>query len=442
LIERIFILILVIILIYILYSVFYVKVKSEKEFAQQVYSYLKRRYSNTSIVDYGGMSSDPIILSRNAGPFKTLEIVVVTEKQGSHEDRDIIVKGEINRLKYEFTFTKDITLDLNPRKVHLPYKTETRTGISHLDNRFNLTTNDRKFTRDIFNQTDLSTLITKSYDLEEYKIHLSRKKESFVQIRMETMNTNSFLQAFNLLLSTIGLLTEKGYIRRGTSSHQIQDLNIPKIEDVPTYKDNKITRISRKDSIPTITKEKSMKSDLYSVEQKQQNSYSNIVLKEETAEEIPTKEKYSYLFSSLVYRTKDIVYKKDIVIIENFSTDLPDIRVEFLKNEKARLRATSDQSVRSGFELIIKNTSSNSKNDWNKLWNDISVTGPAAIVDSLKIRSGLAHKINKIGDILIEIRAEPDLGIIYNIIIPLNKESIELGYEIINDLMWIVKLNL
>ncbi|MHA1971807.1 MAG: hypothetical protein ACTSW1_02370 [Candidatus Hodarchaeales archaeon] len=441
-IESILIIISIPIIIYILYYLFYTKVKTENEFARQVYSYLLKRYRNTSIVDYGGLSSDPIIVSSDAGPFKTLQVVVVTEKQENKEDRDIIIKGEISRFKYELPNKRELNLNLRSLKYMGNYRTKYKLGISALDTRFNLTTNNLKFAKEVFSQSDLISMIIKNYDLKDFKIHLAARKSSTIEIRMETMNANSFLQAFNLLLASVGTLTQKGFIIRGNHTHQIEGLNIPEIKQIPIYNDKRNLHAFKNNVSSQAKKEASKSIGLERGLGERKDIFTGPLIEEKIQEAtIPTKEKYSDLFSSLTYRTKDIIYKNDRVIIETFSTDLPDITVKFLKDGKTKLEAISNQKNEADFELIIENTGTSSKKDWNKLWSDINITGPSEILDSLKIRSGLAHKINKIGNILIDIKARSGSNITYNIFIPRHKESIELAYEILNDIMWIVKLN-
>ncbi|MFX1547284.1 MAG: hypothetical protein ACFFCU_13865, partial [Promethearchaeota archaeon] len=74
----------------------YSSIKEEKNFALDVYRYLNRRYPKTVVVDYGGLASDPIIQSRDAGPFKLIEVKVVTKKVTDRSDRDLILRGEVN----------------------------------------------------------------------------------------------------------------------------------------------------------------------------------------------------------------------------------------------------------------------------------------------------------------------------------------------------------
>ena len=81
-----------IILYFVAYSYYSQNIKGEKDFAQDVFYYLVRRYPDTKVIDWGGLSSDPIIESRNAGPFRTLEIKVTTERRNGGVDRDLILR--------------------------------------------------------------------------------------------------------------------------------------------------------------------------------------------------------------------------------------------------------------------------------------------------------------------------------------------------------------
>ena len=213
--ELFFFGILILMGIYILYFLVYSSIKAEKDFALDVHRFLSRRYPKTSIVDYGGLASDPIILSREAGPFRIIEIKVVTEKEANKTDQDLILRGEIDPLKFKRGKSTIPSLSLHPQFRWGQSTNDIEIGIPSLDNRFIISSNDSLFPRHLLVQSDLGNLFQKSFDLEGYYIRWSPESESpIVQVRMETMSLNSFIQAFNILLGSVGVLSEKGYLTR------------------------------------------------------------------------------------------------------------------------------------------------------------------------------------------------------------------------------------
>ncbi|MFX0123419.1 MAG: hypothetical protein ACFFAE_07240, partial [Candidatus Hodarchaeota archaeon] len=205
--------------IYVIFFLIYSNIKAEKDFSLDVYRYLSRRYPKTVVVDYGGITSDPIILSRDAGPFKIIEIKVISEKAASRTDQDLILRGEVDPQKFQ-RGEKSANLSLSPQLRWKNHRFDIAIGVPRLDDRFIISSEDDLFPRYILTQTDLGNLIQKSFDLEEYFIRWM-ENSLVIQVRMETMSSNSFIQAFNILLGTVGALSEKGYLTRSVVKREV-----------------------------------------------------------------------------------------------------------------------------------------------------------------------------------------------------------------------------
>ncbi|MHA2203917.1 MAG: hypothetical protein ACW991_09525, partial [Candidatus Hodarchaeales archaeon] len=100
--------------IYVIFFLIYSNIKAEKDFSLDVYRYLSRRYPKTVVVDYGGIASDPIIHARDAGPFKLIEVKVVTEKEAQRTDQDLILRGEVDPQKFQ-KGEKSAQISLSPQ---------------------------------------------------------------------------------------------------------------------------------------------------------------------------------------------------------------------------------------------------------------------------------------------------------------------------------------
>ena len=164
-IELLFFGMLILMGIYIFYFLVYSSIKAEKDFSLDVHRFLSRRYPKTSIVDYGGLASDPIILSREAGPFRIIEIKVVTEKEANKTDQDLILRGEVDPLKFKRGSSSTPNLSLHPQFRWGQSTNDIEIGIPSLDNRFIISSNDSLFPRHLLVQSDLGNLFQKSFDL-------------------------------------------------------------------------------------------------------------------------------------------------------------------------------------------------------------------------------------------------------------------------------------
>ena len=121
--------------IYVVFFLIYSIIKAEKDFSLDVYRYLSRRYPKTVIVDYGGISSDPIIQSRDSGPFKLIEVKVISEKGSNRTDQDLILRGEVDPQKFQ-KGDKAVSLSLSPQLRWEKHRHDIVIGVPRLDDRF------------------------------------------------------------------------------------------------------------------------------------------------------------------------------------------------------------------------------------------------------------------------------------------------------------------
>ena len=440
--------------IYVIYFLIYSSIKEEKDFALDVYRYLSRRYPKTQIVDYGGISSDPIIQSRDAGPFKLIEIKVVTEKE---KDRDLILRGEVDPMKFQ-RGVKSPNISLHPQFRWEKYASDIEIGIPRLDDRFIISSDDSLFPRQILTRTDLGSLLQKSFDLEGYYIRWLNVKSPVIQVRMETMNSNSFVQAFNILLGTVGALSEKGYLVRNIAKSPEPEVHTLSLTPVVKQKEIQVPQVSTEYYKKPDLSEKKVKTELIDTVDTQEEIISKPKEPDlswepvpETSTEIvkPLVEKdqvkaaespYQSLFSSIRYQAKKIEFEPTHVRILTFSNATQEIVVTFPENKHALFTAFSDRFPLEVFELQIKFQENARPTDWGDPWKDITISGPPEMLEKLQIRTGLAHRISDTGKTMITAKGQPNKGIEYEITVPKTIRGINAGYSLLKDIAWFFEM--
>ncbi|MFX1246825.1 MAG: hypothetical protein ACFFBQ_05530, partial [Promethearchaeota archaeon] len=418
------------------------EIKEEKNFALDVYRYLNRRYPKTVVVDYGGLASDPIIQSRDAGPFKLIEVKVVTKKVTDRSDRDLILRGEVNPEK--FHGEKSVSLSLDPQFRWQKYNHDIVIGIPRLDDRFIISSDDSHFPRQLLTQSDLGNLLQKSFDLEGYHIRWLSAKSPIIQVEMETMNTNSFIQAFNIPLGTVGALSDKGYLTRSAGTGGKPIIHIP------SYTPTKVVEDYDKVKVSDIKEESNVLDTIEeSISPPQEPVISWEPLPETSAEvaksykfqEKPIESPYQSLFSSIHYQAKSIDFEPSRVRIVTYSRASEEIIVTFPENEKATFTTFSDLSPSEEFELQINFQNEARPIDWSNAWKDIDVFGPPDIVEKLIDRTGIAHRIADTGRTKVIVRNQPTKErIIFEITVPKTIRGINAGYSLLKDVIWFFEM--
>ena len=442
-----------IILYFVGYSYYSQNIKGEKDFAQDVFYYLVRRYPSTKVIDWGGLSSDPIIESRNAGPFRTLEIKVTTERRNGGVDRDLILRGMIDVQKYRIA-RKDVSnVLISPKISWNDPKTKVTLGSRALDQRLHVNAYNPIFVRDMIINTDLGELIGRNYDLEAYSLHWYKMGELAIQIRMESMNSNSFLSAFNMALASVGVLIQKGYLtRKGKQQEKLVPKRSPqqrkiygKNLEIPTYKPRELPKIR-------VDTERHQKKLDY--RQKQKSTFEESMIPEikvpassqeaQAGIALPKQERseenlFKPLFSSIRYQVKEITYEEDRVIISTFSTQVPQVIVTFPQPERAKITGTSIQKPKEIFEVNISNSHEPQAPSWENPWKNIESTGNESIFEQLKHRTAIANRINEVGNINVDITGS-DEGISYSVQVNKSKNAISTAYSLFIDLIWFFEM--
>ena len=431
--------------IYVVFFLIYSSIKAEKDFSMEVYRYLNRRYSKTVIVDYGGLSTDPIIHSRDAGPFKLIEVKVISEKELNRTDQDLILRGEVDPTKFQ-KGDKIASLSLSPQLRWKQYRGDIVTGVPKLDDRFIISSDDNIFPRYILTQTDLGNIIQKSFDLEEYFIRWVGDSP-IIQVRMETMSLNSFIQAFNILLGTIGALSEKGYLTRSVVKKQKIHIpsSTPAVQEekkplIYASKDSKRPTQPIKPKIEAVvdTQEEILKPEepiigwepLPSVSAKQ-----DILFEKE-----PIESPYQAFFASIQYQAKKIEYESDRVRILTFSRATGEIIVTFPEERHALFTTIVDRLPSEAFELQLEYQGQARHTDWSNAWKDVKIQGPPDIVDKLQIRTGIAHRITNTGETIVIVEGHPGKGIECKIRVPKTIRGINSGYSLLKDITWFIEM--
>jgi hypothetical protein len=437
--------IVAIILYFVVYSYYSQNIKGEKDFARDVFYYLVRRYPETQVTNWGGLSSDPIVESRNSGPFRTLEVRVTTENRNGVVDRDLILRGMVDVKKYQIARNDVSNVLISPKISWNDPKAKVILGLQALDKRLNVNAYNPVFVRDLIVRTDLGNLIEKNYDFEAFSLHYYKTGDLAIQIRMESMNSSSFLSAFNMALAAVGILIQKGYLTRLSKQQEtiITKGKSPKIEEesvirkIPTYKASELPKINVDTARHQETFERKQKLKSYSDEQiNGEIEMPGIISPNKDVTEVNL---FKPLFTSIRYQVKYINYGTDKVIIGTFSTQVPQIVVTFPNSDEAKIVGKSIQKSKKSFNIRINNAQVSQTPTWDKPWKNIELTGTASIIEQINFRTAIANRINEIGSIDIDITGSDD-GISYSILIRKSKTSITAGYSLFIDLVWFFEM--
>ncbi|MHA2243606.1 MAG: hypothetical protein ACXADY_01425 [Candidatus Hodarchaeales archaeon] len=413
---------------YIIFFVIYSSIKEEKDFSLDVHRYLSRRYSNTVVVDYGGLSSDPIVHSRNAGPFKLIEVKVVTEKNANKTDQDLILRGEVDPLKFRNRDTKVSNLSLDPQFRWLKHTSDIEIGIPRIDDRFIISSDDSLFPRQLLAQTDLGNLLQKSFDLEGYYIRWLLGGP-VIQVRMETMNTNSFIQAFNILLGTVGALSEKGYIERNIGKQPITSKKTVKTVQFDTIDAQKEIKSKPKEPIISWEPLPDVSTDI-----------TKPIVEKGQAKAVLAESPYQSLFSSISYQAKKIEFEPSSVKIFTFSSGTQEIIVTFPNDDSALFSTFSDRLPSEEFDLNVNFKEIARPTNWSDPWKDIVISGAPEIVEKFQTRTGIAHRITSTGVTIIAVKGQLEKGIEIQITVPKTIRGINAGYSILKDVIWFIEM--
>ena len=153
---------------------------------------------------------------------------MITNKQNGKSDRDLILRGVVDQTKHEWGSNHGSNILISPRISWMKSSSIVQTGQPEIDRRFKTSCSDQIFARDLI-QSDLGDLLKRNYDVEAYSLHWYDNGNLAVQIRMETMNSNSFLNAYNMALASVGILIQKGYLTRTGLKKAPQEISAPVI---------------------------------------------------------------------------------------------------------------------------------------------------------------------------------------------------------------------
>jgi hypothetical protein len=262
---------------------------------------------------------------------------------------------------------------------------------------------------------------------------------------MESMNSSSFLSAFNMALAAVGILIQKGYLTRLGKQ---QEKLVPKetarkeriyenIPEIPAYQPSELPKIN----VDTIRHQEKLE------ERQKLKSYSEKPItngKSESstiffAKDIPEESPFTSLFTSIRYQVKDISYEENKVIISTFSTQVPRILVTFPSPEQTKIIGVSTQKATESFKISINNSGGPKASTWDNPWENIDLSGKKTILEQIKYRTAIANRINEIGFIEINIKGSDD-NISYSIIVKKSKPSITAGYSLFIDLVWFFEM--
>ncbi len=457
--ESVFIIGIVLIFLYfIIYALYSQNIKDENTFAKDVFYYLVRRYPDTKIIDYGGLSSDPIIESHKAGPFKSLEIKVITNKQEGVTDRDLILRGVIDKAKFRQSSNERLDLLVSPQITWNDPKTRVKLGVPLFDQRFKISAENSVFVRNLFLETELGEMLRRNYDIEAYSLYWYQDGTTVIQIRMESMTSNSFLNAYNMALASVGLLNQKGYLLKSDKTQEdSRDFTVswfPASSPVTqTSKDRYTKKYQAEEVSYELTKLPKIKlhpeRDLKKLEEKKIHPKKEVITEQlETvrppnAKHIVQKSTESNLliplFTSIRYQAKNINYQENSVDIKTFSSQLPLIRVTFPSSEQALLKGNSIQIPKQQFSLQINNPHNSRSPSWDTPWKNIEITGTQYIQGQIKHRTVVANQISKAGNLNIKVKGS-EKGIEYSILGTRSKEGITISYSLLLDLVWFFEM--
>ncbi|PWI48363.1 hypothetical protein CEE45_07150 [Candidatus Heimdallarchaeota archaeon B3_Heim] len=466
--ESVFIIGIVLIFLYfIIYALYSQNIKDENTFAKDVFYYLVRRYPDTKIIDYGGLSSDPIIESHKAGPFKSLEIKVITNKQEGVTDRDLILRGVIDRAKFRQSSNDRLNLLVSPQITWNDPKTRVKLGVPLFDQRFKISAENSVFVRNLFLETELGEMLRRNYDIEAYSLYWYQDGTTVIQIRMESMTPNSFLNAYNMALASVGLLNQKGYLLKSDETQgDSRDFTVswsPASSPVThTLKDTYTSKYQAEEALYKLTRLPKIKlhpeRDLKKLEEKkihQEKMESASPPKMEVSTDqlgsiSPQNAKYIVqkttesnllipLFTSIRYQAKNINYEENTVEIETFSSQLPLLRVTFPSSDQALLKGNSIQIPKHQFSLQIDNPHNSRPPSWDNPWKNIEITGTQYIQDQIKHRTVVANQISEAGNLNVKVKGS-EKGIEYSILGTRSKEGITISYSLLLDLVWFFEM--
>ena len=435
------------IVVYIIFFWFYSTIKSERDFTNQVYWYLSRRYKETTIVDYGGISTDPIIQCRNAGPFKIIEVKVLTGKSHKKLDQDIILRGEVDGVRFQRGSYPPANLSLHLVSNYVVHanKIQLGSGMEDFDQRFLILSDDRSFVSQLLYKTHLSGLMIKTFDLEGYSIRWEIDGTPIIQIRMETMSSNSFMQAFNILLGTVGLLTEKGFIHRRDTGTQLKEVKIPSPKELVVYQDKKIDIPSIKwdesfeirKEIKRTNEEEQSTSDSTNIFNESQSS----IINNKLPESLSIEEKHRELFDSIKYQAKNIIYEENQVKVLGYSSMVNEFIFTLPRLDIIQINAISNRPPTQSFELKIDLSKYQENRSWSDPWAGIELKGSPELLEKLRIRSSIANRIQNLEKISIKIQGLAHQHIEFELIVPYNKEGVNVGYSVLKDLIWFIEMS-
>jgi hypothetical protein len=341
---------------------------------------------------------------------------------------------------------------ISPRISWNDPKTKVTLGSRVLDQRLNVNAHNSVFVRELIIKTDLGDLIGKNYDLEAYSLHWYKTGNLAIQIRMESMNSSSFLSAFNMALASVGILIQKGYLARigkqqkvTISNGIIQQEN--KYGNVPqplTSKPPELPRI-RVDTErhqKKLEERQELKTKIYyTPPEKKELDTSKIVTVSEIHQKQESEEEkaLSPLFIAIRYQVKDITYDQDRVIIRTFSTQVPEVIVNFPTPNQVEISGITKEYSKMPFKISMNNFHEPQAPTWDDPWKNIELTGNDNILEQIKFRTAIANRINEVGNIKIDITGSKD-GIFYSVQVTKSKPAITTGYSLLIDLVWFFEM--
>ncbi len=445
--------VVLIIVYFIVYALYSQNIKAESDFAKDVYFFLIRRYPTTKIIDQGGLSSDPIIEASNAGPFKSLEIKVITNKTGGTTDRDLILRGVIDKTKFSQSSNERLNLLISPEITWSDSSSRVKLGDSRFDQRFKISADNSIFVHDLFREKELREMLRNNYDLEAFSLYWYQDGTTVIQVRMESMTSNSFLNAYNMVLATVGILNQRGYLIKpgkipeepGT---QLWSAKTPSIHATDYSEEKYVQKYQPEDTTYQVQELPKIKlhpqRDQRRLDEKQGIKHYEEVDKKidriANSTEVKTiSEDLISLFTSIRYQVKNITYSDHSVQLETFSSQLEVVNVTFPSVDQILLSGVSIQIPQNDFSLHITNTHESRSPSWENPWKEIDIKGNEFIVKQLKHRTAIANRIKELGTMKIDITGSKN-GIKYDILGLKSKEGITIGYSLLLDLVWFFEM--
>lgn len=416
--------------------------KKKKEFAEQVFRYLSRRYPNTNVVNYGGYDKNMAILSKEAGPFATIEARVVTTKdlRSNSKDEDLLLNAVVDRNKFK---------SKEGMKHYLSLKSQTQwskvmeqdiiVGSKILDDRFIIQSDNENFARHfLLDNRDLVQLLVKNYDLEGLDVKWENESVPSIQVRMETVHSGNFLHAFNILFATLNALVNHGHISWGETRSTAFEEKIITIPDTPTYqyRESKVSK-----EIPVV-RETKIKMEEFST-----NKASKDIIETEEEpivlidlEEVKTLKKPvlkpKELFTSISYQVENIIYEENKIRIIPYTGSMKEIIVT-IDSTNANMKGCINNSKGIKLELLLESRGEPRERSWNNPWGDITISGNNhEIIEKLKIRSEIAGRMSSMGTVKIHIESSRNDSLCISLDFDSNKLMMDLAYSVVKDLQF------